>query len=322
MKSFRAITFPIFGLLVVALAGCSGETGAANTVTTSPNGTVAQTETASNVGDRGHHARRPHGPDAIVFASLHENINLTDAQRSTIQGAADTLKQSMHAEHDADRARMASLAAAIRAGKVDATSLPPRDETARLAASAKAVDTVHATLSKEQRTALVDALTKHADHDRAGWKNAKAHMGGEHKDHGDREMHGMFADLNLTKAQEDAIKAKLDADRPQLSEQDKEAMKQKFELVRSEMLARLQTFANDSFDAKAFVAPPSSAPKMDRADFMVKRLAAVTSVLDAAQREKLATRFEQGPRGMKNFAPGPQGQAPQATPAQRATPQL
>jgi len=318
MISLRT-TFPLFGLLVVALAGCSGETGGANTVTTAQGVNAEQTASAS---DKWHGHRSHGGPDAIVFAALHEPIHLTAAQRAAIEGAASTLKDSMRASHEADRARMTALAAAIRSGKVDETSLPPRDTTARTAASAKAVDTVHATLTKEQRIALVDAMTKRAgEHDRAGWKDAKARTGHDGPDgrggpegrrgpDGDREMHGLFAELDLTKAQEDAIRAKLDADRPKPTDADRAAMKQRFELVRSEMLARLQTFSNDAFDANAFVARPSSAPEGDRADFMVKRLSVVASVLDAGQREKLAARFEQGPRGpMKSVAPA--GQAPQ-----------
>jgi len=303
MISFRAsTTFPLFGLLV-ALAGCSGETGAGHSATTAQ--AVNAPAEQSAIG--GARERRPHGgPDALLSAALHEQLNLTPAQRTTIEGAASALKQSAREAHVAERGRMTALAAAIRAGKVDPSTLPPRDMSARLTASAKALDTLHATLTKEQRVALVDAMTKKASsHDHSGWKNAKAHMAPEQRDGDHGGLHHFLAGLDLTKAQEDAIRAKLEAERPQLTDADRQAMKQRFELARSEKLARLQTFANDTFDANAFVAPPSGDAKSptDRADHMLKKLAVVTSVLEPAQREKLAARFEQSPRALRNVAP-------------------
>ena len=96
--------------------------------------------------------------------------------------------------------------------------------------------------------------------------------------------------LDLTQAQTDQIKAKLEADRPaRPSEADFTAMK-------AAMDAKLQSFKADDFDAKAFVSPPANAPKLGAAsDHMAKQLNAVVSVLTAEQREKLAQKIEQGP---------------------------
>ena len=66
--------------------------------------------------------------------------------------------------------------------------------------------------------------------------------------------------------------------------------------MKTAMDAKLQSFKSDSFDAKAFVAPPANAPKIGGpADHMAKELSAVVSVLTPAQREKLAQKIEQGP---------------------------
>jgi hypothetical protein len=69
------------------------------------------------------------------------------------------------------------------------------------------------------------------------------------------------------------------------------------------MGAKLQTFKTDSFDAKAFVAPPADAAAMKRGvgnphDHMAKELSVIVSVLNADQREKLAQKIEKGPQLM------------------------
>jgi hypothetical protein len=61
-----------------------------------------------------------------------------------------------------------------------------------------------------------------------------------------------------------------------------------------EMKRKLESFASDSFDAKAFVTPPADVAQKPREDWMAKNLAVVGSVLDASQCEKLAQK--QGPR--------------------------
>ncbi len=88
------------------------------------------------------------------------------------------------------------------------------------------------------------------------------------------------------------------------------AMKAKHEAFRSEKQSRLATFANDTFDATAFVTPPAGA--MDPAnaqklhvDPMTRELSVITSVLTPAQREKLAARIEQGPPARPEAAPAP-----------------
>jgi len=62
------------------------------------------------------------------------------------------------------------------------------------------------------------------------------------------------------------------------------------------MDAKLQSFKGDSFDANAFVTPPAGMPKFDGANRMAKDLQVVVSVLDPAQREKLAQKIELGPQ--------------------------
>jgi Spy/CpxP family protein refolding chaperone len=236
--------FVTLGLLA-AMAGCSGE--AANTQSTALSAQQPQTQNEPPK-DRPHHGHRPHhgGPDFLLMAALHEPINLTAAQKTTIE---DAMKE---ARPKGPPPSMASLAAGIRAGKVEA---PPIDQ-ARIDASAKALATLHATLTKEQRAQLVEAVSKHKPH-------------GPPREH--RPMGHMLEGLDLTKEQEEKIRAALEAQKPNPVD----------------MEARLQSFAADSFDARAFATPPQRP----------NELQVVVSLLTQAQREKLAARIEQGPPG-------------------------
>ncbi len=105
----------------------------------------------------------------------------------------------------------------------------------------------------------------------------------------------MLDGLSLTDAQRASIDSALAAQRP--AAPDHEAMKKKFEAMGVEMRARMESFASDSFDAKAFLAPPADAPQgrmMNPLARMVNELAVVVPLLDATQRETLAAQLEKG----------------------------
>jgi Spy/CpxP family protein refolding chaperone len=288
--------FPVLGIVgVLGLAGCSGGAAVESANATSANATTASGQHAKDVKHaRGHHHG---GPDFLIFAALHENIGLSAEQRTTIEGLA---KEDHQVAHPApDKAKMAAFAAAIRAGKVDASVLPdhpqPSEDAlkARLAASASKLATLHKTLTPAQRVALIDALTaKHGDHEGEHRQHAEGRRGDHHGGAMGMFLHG----LDLTQEQKDQIKAKLDAERPAPpTDAQREEMKARFEAMKKEHEAKLQSFKSDNFDANAFVAPPANAPKppAPSAERRVKELQIVLSVLDQAQREKLAQRIEQ-----------------------------
>lgn len=274
---------------------------------------------------RGHHP----GPDFLLRAALNE-IELTADQKTTIEAAVAKLdprgKERAPREHGNP---LASLAAGVRAGKLDASALPARPAPdaameAHRNELVSAIQTLHTTLTPAQRTALVAAVEKRAEHfgpppglDRKADRAADGDKGDRKGGFG-RGHHGppgpmfLLRDLDLTEQQQTAIKQALDAQRGEAP--DPEAMKQRFEAMRAGMKARLATFATDSFDAKAFLAPPEGAEagKHFGPDHMVKDLATIVPLLTAAQREKLATQLEKGPGG---FGPpgGFHGRAPQGT---------
>ena len=313
MISIRALsTVSLLGLLV-AVAGCTGETGTAAAAGTpaTVQESVAVATPAANHAARG--PRHRGGPDSLLVAALHAPINLTAAQKSTIESALATTKPA--APPAFDKSRVTALAAAVRAGKVDANSMPmampnQADMAARMAAhkaaTASALATLHATLTAEQRTALVASISKReADHaGKHAGKVAAANGGNAKMAHAGRShggsmgpMGGMLKDLDLTQAQKDAIHAKLEAQKPAApTDAERAARKAQHETFRAEKQAKLQSFAGDSFDATAFLAAPAGAQAhAPRADRFAKTLEVLAAVLDATQREKLATKIEAGP---------------------------
>ena len=319
--TFRSMTLPLVAL-VAALAGCSAEAGtsAGAETTDDARSSVVAEQTAGAEGARegarmrlmAHH--RAGGPDFLVHAALRAPINLTAEQKTTIEGL---LKAEASAKPQFDPARAQKLAAAIRSNSVANIEQPKLDESAhqaRVAASAKALSTLHDTLTAEQRAALVDSIEqrsgghgqKPGEHVRKDGARDGRGERGERAEHGKAGFHhrggpaggpmAMLAGLDLTQEQKDAIKAKLEAQRPaKPTAEQRDAMKTKMESMRAEMKAKLASFKSDQFDATAFVTPPKELARPEMAAHMKNPLAEITPILTQAQRDTLAARIEKGP---------------------------
>lgn len=269
---------------MLALTGCA-TTGS---IDDGESEAVAASEAASS--PKGPEARfgRGHGPE-LVFMALHE-LDLTDAQRQTIEGVLPAKgDKAGHPMKELGK----TLADGVRAGKIDEAAVKAKldamekqGETWR-AAHVKALSTLHATLTPAQRkslVALVEAkMEEHEDH---------APMGPPMAKQGHGPMGFMLHGLELRDDQKAAIAKALEAQRDERP--DHEEMKKKFEEMRAKKKAALAAFATDTFDANAFL--PEKGPRMPFGERMVSMLGAVVPVLDAAQREALATRIEEGPR--------------------------
>jgi Spy/CpxP family protein refolding chaperone len=266
---------------------------------------AAQTPAARELGD-GPMARhgRPMGPPApehLLFAALRE-LDLTPAQKSAIQAALPPRPE--RPDHGPARAAFAALAAGVRAGSVDPAAVVATVDGAdggfaeHQAAAATALDTLHAALTKEQRRTLVDAMEKRmAEHGPMaehagpppGTRAGRSHRGGP--------MGELLAGLDVSDAQRASIEKALEAERP--APPDADAMKKRAEAMRGELRARLESFVDDAFDAKAFVSPPAGGlghggPKQ-HLERMAKDVAIVVPLLEPAQREALAVKLEKGP---------------------------
>lgn len=309
MKSFRTSMSISLVALVATLVGCGVEAGGADTETaqsavSADTAEVAAKSAAGDRGPRGHRGPGGGGPDFLVQAALREDLGLSDAQKTTLEGLLPK-REDRAARPLPDKTRDAAFAAAIRSGNVaalPAMTPPAKDEAAhaaRQAEAAKALDTLHATLTAEQRAKLVAALANHE-----GPKGHGKRPDGPPREDG-KEMYGpmggLLAGITLTDAQKEQLKAKLDATRPaKPTDAQRAEFEKKMETMRAERQAKLQTFASDSFDATAFVTPPAR-PEGDAKpqEHHAAELAAVISVLDATQREQLATKIEQGPHAMR-----------------------
>ncbi|AKT37691.1 Spy/CpxP family protein refolding chaperone [Chondromyces crocatus] len=338
------------------VAGCVEDNGSMRDAESAGAAQAALAEEGPGVGEGlgGRPGRRPPGPpgpDHLLVAALHE-LDLSDAQVSAIEGALETLRAEKERTRPEGGAPFAALAEGVRAGKIDVAAVvakAPSGEPFAGArdAMAKALETLHATLTKAQRQALVEGLeARFAAHapggpgkagggppgERAGGPPGPPpahalHAGQRHERAGAGPEHAgpppggplghLLGRLDLDEAQQEAIARILEADAP--AAPDHEAMKKRFEAVHVEMRARLQGFVADAFDAKAFLAPPADAKGAGPASHlerMAKTLSAVVPLLDPAQRETLAKALEQGPRsgphpafgkGGPRGAQGPQG---------------
>lgn len=304
-------------LALAGLAGCEKPSAADDDsdVAAAEQGVDAPAKHEKGDKMRGH-GRGHGGPAMLLGAALHE-LDLTDAQKATIKGELDALhdaREDRAAAKDDHEASRAALAAAVRSGKIDesaqlAQNAPPKPDMARIA---KAIGVLHDTLTAAQRKQLVASVQERmesfggpdGEHHKGmrGGKDARddnARDGAREKGKGMR-MHGpmghMLKNLSLTEAQQAKVNEALAKLAP--SDADREAMKANHEAFRKTMNERLQSFAADSFDAKAFVAMPEGAAKFGPDKMhghMVKELAAIVPLLDDAQRAELAKRIEQGP---------------------------
>lgn len=181
--------------LVGALAGLSGcnepgtddgstDSAAAELAGTPGRGPKGEKGAKGAMGERGMHGR---GPGMLLGAALHE-LDLTDAQKTTIQGELDALKADGGPKVDHEAARKA-VAEAVRSGKVDEAALlaqfaKPQIDTTRVA---KAIGVLHDTLSAAQRKELVEKVSARMDklggpEGRPDWKERGAKDGADGRD--------------------------------------------------------------------------------------------------------------------------------------------
>lgn len=280
MISFRILSLPMFAL-AASIAACSGEQSSnARPDNASTAQQAAQADAPSKdhgPGPHGFHHGPPGGPEFLIGASLHDQeLNLTAAQRSTIEGLMKHDRPEPHEPPPFDAAKAKELAAAIRSGDVASLPKPPAPDQTKMQAhiteAAARIQTLHDTLTADQRAKLVADVEAHAPK-----PGERPPMHGP----GPGAEGGPFArDLDLTDAQKEQLKAKFEANHP----------KPDFEALKAEMKTKLESFKASSFDATAFVTP--SKPPVPPAG---NPLGDLVSVLTPEQREILAKKIEAGP---------------------------
>ncbi|MGD0523730.1 MAG: Spy/CpxP family protein refolding chaperone [Polyangiaceae bacterium] len=282
-------------MLGVAGAGCGSSATPATTATAgtpdvSPAGTVATDDDDAVSADlKVHHRNHHHGGFAMFILMAADTVGATPEQ----QAAIDKIKADLHAKmgpaHEAEKALLTTLADGVAAGnidmaKVDAAVTGVAAAAGQVhAATADAVNQLHAVLRPEQRAALVDKVEAHW----LLWKNANADEATAHEhEEGGRIAH-MQKELGLSADQVEKIKAGFTAQMSAVS-----AAQGKFNAaeVDAHMKAFGAAFTADQFDSRSLTSADGTNAHMATwgATRMARFYETVSPTLTPEQRAKLA----------------------------------
>jgi Spy/CpxP family protein refolding chaperone len=280
MSWVRSISGALVFASMIALTGCGASTSLVDEDVESADDEISS-------GAKGAHFRGHHPPPgAMLLMTALQELELSDAQKTEIEGMLDAGRPKDRKDHEA-RAR--ELAAAIRTGTVDVASLKGSGPAPMHEKMAANLDRLHALLSAEQRQSLVTALNEKKREHEANHDAEHGPKGARGRGPKGDPMKFMLRDLDVTDAQQKAIQSAL----TQAGLGPQEAG---FESKRSEMRAKfekaLNDFAGNDFSAKASLPAPDEAHGPAK---MLEALAVVVPLLTAEQREKLADRIEAGP---------------------------
>jgi Spy/CpxP family protein refolding chaperone len=284
------------GWMTVGLAGagCGSSTsvppatGAVEPGGAEPAGTTAEEDEETSADLKMHHRHHHHGGFAMFILMAADTVGVTPEQ----QAAVDKIKADFHAKmepaHEAEKALLMTLADGVAAGNVDGAKADAAvAQVAAVAgqvhaATADAVNQLHAVLRPEQRAALVDKVEAHW----MLWKNANGDEATEHE----HEVGGRIAhiqkELGLSQDQVDKIKAGFTASMAASSAQ------AKFDPAEADahMKAFGSAFTAEQFDAKTLTTADATNSHMATwgATRMVRFYQTVTPTLTPEQRTKLA----------------------------------
>lgn len=264
------------------------------------------------------HGKRAKGPGDMLMKKALRDLDLSDEQRAKIEALSDGGQRSDEGRTAHEEFR-AALAAGVRAGKLDTALINDKLAALEQLGNAKRdqmfanLNTLHQTLTSDQRATLVASIRDkadkwqgkhdaHDDGDESAPKRGKADKrGGKFGKFGkDKAMH-LMRGLDLSEEQRTAVRDAMQDGKP--SREDKGAKRDK---MRQKMTAMMDAFASDSFDAKALAADDDGSNHMrDMLDRKVAMVTKLIGVLDETQRETLATNLEKakhdkrGKRGLR-----------------------
>jgi len=280
------MTIGVSGVGCGSSTGAPPATGAEQGSGAEPAGTVAQEDDETSADLKTHHRHHHHGGFAMFILMAADTVGVTPEQ----QAAVDKIKEDLHANmgpaHDVEKALLNTLADGVAAGTIDAAKVDA--EVVQIAAAAgqvhaataDAVNQLHAVLRPEQRAALVDKVEAHW----MLWKNANGDEATEHEhEEGGRIAH-IQKELGLSPDQVDKIKAGFTASMA--------SVQAKFDPAEADahMKAFGSAFVADQFDAKALATADATNAHMATwgATRMVRFYETVTPTLTPEQRTKLA----------------------------------
>ena len=217
-------------LLAVAATGCANAQEAA---TADPTGAATSAIEAASQGTSGH-------PLLGRVKSALASVNLTDAQKTTLQAVESTLQAQTAPIRSAREAFGSALAGQVAKGAIDSNALAtPLANLAQAADNAKpafqtAANALYTTLTATQREQFVAAMKQQAEV-----------FHGHGHDHGPHaRLKKLAAELNLTTDQIASIRAAVKAQWAGHGNGDFGAAKERMQTL-------AQAFTSSSFDAAA-----------------------------------------------------------------------
>jgi len=230
------------------------------------------------------HYRHHFGGVAMFVKIATDSLGVPADEQAKLDKIRDDLDTAIKPARDASTAVMTLLADGVQAGKVDTAkvdaAVAKRDAAAKNvhAAATDALDRLHATLTPEQRTALVEKVKANEE----VWKETNSERIGEK---GKETRLGRLAEeLDLSPDQVDKISAALEKNPPPKADE---------KTIDAYVDAFDQAFPTDTFDAKSFMQANAANMAMARqgTQRMVYFYETVTPLLTADQRAKLATKL-------------------------------
>ncbi len=255
----------------------------------------------------GHHRRdhRRHGSEGFFLGTALAKLDLTDEQRATLEDlkgeGSRHHKDGKHArgkgQHKGDRGDFhKAIITALETGTVDRAAMekePARDGD-RFAEfkekRAARLNTLHATLTPEQRTQLAQLVRAQMEK-----KGESGKYRGKHRKGGHPMFAGMLSDLDLSEEQQtklEALKESIGENRP--SDEDRSARHEK---MRAHLTEVLDAFTKTDFDA-ATLQPvaPTKERFGKRSEVKAEMLEGIIEILTEEQRLELAeTLKDRGP---------------------------
>jgi Spy/CpxP family protein refolding chaperone len=270
----------------VTSVGCASETPAAQSPTQGVEGTTGSLEDDQATVELNEHHTHHHGGFIGFVVAAIETVGVTPEQQAALDKIKADFKAKVEPVRVANAAVMGVLADGIAAGNIDQAKVDAALAGVATAAgqvhgaTVDALNQLHAMLTPEQRTALVDKIEAHW----SIWKGSNAGDQATDNARADGHLAHLAQEIGLAGDQVDKVRANLAALAP--------ASRGPFDSAAGEahMKAFATAFVAAQFDAKTLTTADPANTKIASwgSARMVRFYQALTPVLTADQRAKVS----------------------------------
>jgi Spy/CpxP family protein refolding chaperone len=288
-KAHRSIATLLLALGAGSAFGCAGK--AANSAPAATAASVPPADDDAMAGLMEHHRFHHHGGVTLFIAMSLDTLGVSPEQRAVVEKIRTDLHTGMQPALSADQNLVSTLADGLNSSNIDSAKVDAAvaqvvtASAAVRAATADALNQLHAALTPPQRAALIDKVESHW----AVWQRSNAEE--KHEATADEgHLAVLTADLNLSPDQVAKTRASLDSNMKAVPRVDSQQ-------VAAHLKAFADAFQSDHFDAKTYGALANAGDGADArlagwgAAYLAHFVEAVSPVLDAQQRGTLAQRL-------------------------------